>query len=77
MWVFFGSFFMSYLEFNNKTRVAFAHLRTLKHLQNWIENWISLDSVMDFGSAFLLISLLDTWVLSMAFTIECRVVINI
>jgi hypothetical protein len=60
------------LDLHNKLCVALANI-----CKNQIENQISLDFVMVTGSVCLLNASLDTQVLPIVFTIECRVVMNV
>ena len=80
MWVLLGSFFMfsNFYQFYShlKNHIASSNLRW-NVCKNRIENRIFLDLVMVIGSACLLISKLDTWVLPFVSFIEYRVVINI
>ena len=80
MWVLFGLFLMFFnfygLDSHNKSCVALATLRC-NICKNRNENRTSLKWVMIIGSACLLISSLNTWILSIVVIIECRVVIDI
>ena len=63
------------LDLHNKTRVALAHLDKTSANLDW--NHVSPHILRFIGSACLLISWMDTLILTIVFTIECREVINI